>query len=865
VKGTSISFFALLTPLLFAVAADSATFDENVSPFLQQSCTACHNSQAKTAGLALDFADEAAATEHPYLWKDVQRQLERDAMPPKGFPRPDEEAREAVLAWIRTTLEEAAANAKPEPGSVTVRRLNRAEYNNTIRDLFGQDLRPADDFPVDDSGYGFDNIGDVLTVSPVLMEKYLSAAGRVARSVVVAERKVPPPAVRRLVAPRAEGAAQSIGGEGDLAYSIEGRLDATFAVPATGDYELDLNSVDRRRRQAPRAEWMRRTAEIKAEVEKWTEETVTSKMVQERTFLDRQNSRAMLSRLGAKKPKDDFVIGRRDLLGGLQTAIDYFEANPEKPAPVPVPLPVVWKLDGKVIAEYLSDDDEETPKPDPFKLRLKAGEHRITGEILSSEGERWNPNAQRWEEYRNANNKNSARMIFIDSVEIKGPYDAELPPLPESHKQIVTCSPKQAAAQDRCAKGILSRLARRAYRRPVASGEVEKLASFVALAREQGAPFEEGLQTAIQAMLVSPNFLFRVEQKPAEGESVHTLTDYELASRLSYFLWASTPDEELLQAAARGELATEEGRQQQVRRMLVDEKSSALIRNFAGQWLQLRNLDRVTPDPEMFPEFNDALANDMRVETELFFESLMRENRSILDFLDARYTFLNKRLAEHYGIEGVEGPEFRKVVVDGNRRGGILSQASVLTVASYPTRTSPVLRGLWVLENILNVPPPPAPPDVPELDEEQVGISGSLRQQLEQHRANPACAVCHDRIDPLGFGLENYDPIGRWRDMDGKFAVDSSGELPGGATFDSPGKLKEILRNTQGDDFVLAVIEKMTTYALGRGVEPSDTPVIEKIKANMAANEYRFTSLVEGIVESVAFRQRSGEGVQSDD
>ena len=861
----SISFLALSALLLAAGSAPAVTFDEHVSPFLQQSCTACHNQQAKTADLALDFPDEAAAVEHPYLWKDVRRMLERDAMPPKGFPRPDSEAREAVMAWIADTLETAAANAKPEPGSVTVRRLNRTEYNNTIRDLFGQDLRPADDFPVDDSGYGFDNIGDVLTVSPVLLEKYLSAAGRVARSVIVAERKIPPAAVRRLTAPRAEGATQSIGGEGDIAYSPEGRLDASFELPANGDYELDLNSVDRRRRQAPRAEWMRRVAEIKAEVETWSEETVTDVMIKERTGLDRSNSRAMLARMGAKKPKDDWVMSRRDLVGGLQTAVDYFEANPEKPAPIPPPLPVVWRLDGKVIAEYLSDDDSDTPTPDPFTLRLEAGSHRITAEILSVDGQPWNPNAQRWEEYRNGNNKNSARMVFIDSVEIKGPYRAELPPLPDSHQRIVECSPQSADEQDRCAKSILSKLARRAYRRPVSAGEVEKLAGFVGLAREQGASFEEGLQTAVQAMLVSPNFLFRVEQNPGPGENVHQLTDYELASRLSYFLWASTPDEDLLQAAGRGELTTDSGRRSQLRRMLGDEKSKALIQNFAGQWLQLRNLARVTPDPELFPEFNKTLARDMQTETELFFESLMREDRSILDFLDAKYTFVNERLAKHYGLEGVKGPEFRKVEVDGNRRGGILSHASVLTVAAYPTRTSPVLRGLWVLENILNVPPPPPPPNVPELDEEQVGITGSLRQQLEQHRANPACAVCHDRIDPLGFGLENYDPIGRWREMDGKFAVDSSGELPGGVQFETPGELKQILRNTQGDDFVQAVVEKMTTYALGRGIEMSDTPVIDRIKSGMAANEYRFTSLIEGIVESVAFRQRSGEGVQSDD
>ena len=847
-------------------AASGGVYEETVAPFLKQHCSACHNSQAQTAGVSLDYADEAAALEHPYVWEDVKRMIARGSMPPAGLPRPDAAGVEAVIAWVDASLERAKANWEPEPGRVTARRLNRTEYNNTIRDIFGVDLRPADEFPVDDSGYGFDNIGDVLTVSPALMEKYLVAAGKVARAVVVTDRTPPAPAVRRFTAPRGEGEVKTIGGEGEIAYSPEGRLAVTYRFPATGEYELDLNYVDRRRVPPPPDPWMHEIPKAIEIFSKSDAPVVTERVVRDQLGLDRRQAREMVSRNDGRRAGDEWEAPREKFVSRLNDRWGFLKHQINEPPPPPPPaLPVELRLDGKLLKSYLADRDDSTPGAEPFTMRLEAGEHRFEAEILSPQGERWNPNARDWAQYRAATTVLASRMVFVDSLEVKGPYNAEPPPLPESHLRIVECNPAGPAEQDRCAKIILSKLARRAYRRPATPEEVEKLAEFVRLARDAGAPFEEGLQTAIQAMLVSPRFLFRIEEDPAEGEDVRDLGDYELASRLSYFLWSSTPDDALLSAAGRGELTTRAGLRAQVSRMLGDPKASALIENFAGQWLQLRNLDRATPDPELFPAFNKVLARDMRRETELFFESLLRENRSVLDFLDAKYTFLNERLARHYGIDGVEGPEFRRVAVDGNKRGGILSQASVLTVAAYPTRTSPVLRGLWVMETILNSPAPPPPPNVPELDETQVGLTGSLRQQLEQHRTNPSCAVCHNRIDPLGFGLENYDPVGRWRDRDGNFAVDASGELPSGERFESPGELKALLRNSEGDQFVSGLIEKMLTFALGRGVERKDSAVVEAIRAEMADNDYRFSSLIEGIVDSVAFRQRGGEETTSDD
>jgi hypothetical protein len=410
---------------------------------------------------------------------------------------------------------------------------------------------------------------------------------------------------------------------------------------------------------------------------------------------------------------------------------------------------------------------------------------------------------------------------------------------------------------------ILSTLARRAYRRPVTKAEVAALARFVELARSEGRTVEQGLQLALQAILVSPHFLFRIERDPdpTDAARVHRISDVELASRLSYFLWSSMPDEELLGLAEAGKLRAPGVLDTQVRRMLADPRAGALADNFAGQWLEIRNLDSVKPDPQKFPAWGPELRDAMKTETRLFFETLLRDDRPLSEFLDARFTFLNERLAKHYGIDGVSGPDFRRVDLtpeQSAQRGGILSHASILTVSSYPTRTSPVIRGKYVLQNILGTPPQPPPPDVPALDEAAVGSTGSLRAQLEKHRSNAVCASCHNRMDVLGFGLESYDAIGQWRTMDGKFAVDTSGTLPNGKSFASPAEMRRLLR-AELAEFTRCLTEKMLTYALGRGLERYDRRTLDEIGRKLAASDYRFQTLVDGIVGSLPFQSRRGE------
>jgi hypothetical protein len=452
---------------------------------------------------------------------------------------------------------------------------------------------------------------------------------------------------------------------------------------------------------------------------------------------------------------------------------------------------------------------------------------------------------------------NEARITGID---IGGPYNQTKGPSDESLKKVYACGHFDGKHQDGCDRKIVSSLARRAYRRPVRPDEVSKLAGLVSMAVAKGDSFEEGIVQAIQAILVSPHFLFRIEQdrRLTRAGDIHLISQHELASRLSYFLWSSMPDDELLRLADEQALRRPGALEAQVKRMLKDPKSQALAENFGGQWLELRKLESVKPERELFPEFEEYLRMSMRRETEMFFENIVRQDRSILDFVDADYTFLNERLARFYKIPNVTGPEFRQVSLVGNpERGGVLTHASVLTVSSYSTRTSPVLRGKWILENILNAPPPPPPPDVPNLDEAKIGSSMTLRQQLEEHRKNATCAACHARMDPLGFGLENFNAIGQWRAQDGKFPVDSSGTLPDGRSFNGPQELKAILKADR-DVFTRGLTEKLLTYALGRGLERYDRPAVKKIAARVAANDYRFSSLALEIVNSLPFQYRRG-------
>ena len=416
-----------------------------------------------------------------------------------------------------------------------------------------------------------------------------------------------------------------------------------------------------------------------------------------------------------------------------------------------------------------------------------------------------------------------------------------------------------------CVEKILTTLAHHAYRRPVTKSDVASLMKFAAMAKADGQSAEQGLQLAIQAMLVSPHFLFRIERDtaPTDASKIHNISDIELASRLSYFLWSTMPDDELLGLAEAGKLRAPAVLDAQVKRMLADARSASLAENFAGQWLEIRNLDSVKPDPQKFPEWGPDLREAMKTETRMFFENLLRENRPLSEFLDAKYTFLNDRLAKHYGIAGVTGPEFRKVELTSDQRGGILSHASVLTVSSYPTRTSPVIRGKYVLQNILGTPPPPPPPDVPALDEKEVGNTGSLRQQLEKHRSNAVCASCHSKMDPLGFGLENYDATGKWRTMDGKFPVDASGVLPTGKSFANPAEMRTILK-AELPDFANCIIEKMLTYSLGRGLERYDKKTVDEIGRKLAASGYPFQGLINEIVRSLPFQSRRGEAVTTE-
>jgi len=741
----------------FVCLAAGSSFERTVEPFLKTNCVVCHNAKMKVGGLSLDgYADSKNPLKDRDVWEKVVQKLRTGQMPPKGRPVPPPEEVAEVTGWFDVRFARLDRETKPDPGRVTARRLNRAEYNNTIRDLVGVDFKPAADFPADDSGYGFDNIGDVLSLSPVLMEKYLAAAEKIARKAIVAD---PPPKPTR---ERIEHA--PVAAEEPPARDLTARHD----FPVEGDYVI------------------------------------------------------------------------RGLMSGRHDA----------------ELITLW-LDGKELKTYPITTDDEAPRVGELRLHVTAGEHELKATLLHDDSR---PDAQPDPDDAKVKDKKPGRDPYVDRFEINGPYDPHARPLTESHKRIFICGHAPGEHRPECARRIVAALARRAYRRPVTEQEVNGLVRFVSMAQQNGDSFEQGVRVALEAILVSPHFLFRIEndRNPNNPAASHRLDDYELASRLSYFLWSSMPDEELFRLAGERKLHSPEVLTAQVRRMLSDPKSVALVDNFAGQWLELRNLDSVKPDPDRFPNFDEDLRKAMKEETRLFFEAVIHEDRSILDFIDGKFTFLNERLAKHYGIPGITGPQFRRVELTGEERSGILTQASVLAVSSYPTRTSPVLRGKWVLENFLNDPPPPPPPGVPNLNESAIGTKASLRQQLEQHRANPACATCHTRMDPLGFGLENYDAIGHWRTEDGKFPVDATGTLPGGRSFHSPLELKQILR-TDRDAFARCVTEKMLTYALGRGLEKYDKPAVNLICSRLAAGDYRFSRMVLEIVQSMPFEMRHGE------
>jgi hypothetical protein len=765
-------------------AVEWKAFRKNVQPFLAKHCFACHTDK-KRGGVRLDqFQDERALAKGAPTIEKMEDVLRNHAMPPKKRPQPKDAEIEPVFAWLDAFLARIDRQTPAVSSHAVIRRLNRAEYNNTVRDLLGVNFQPAEDFPPDVPGNGFDNSSGTLSVSPLLVEKYLAAAEKVARTAVFGAEPMKPERVAHQPWFVADAFSKNKSVQFDYdetGMSLPNALHVTQRFAVDGEYRL----------------------------------------------------RALFRGV---RP-----VGSNPVELGF-----WIDGKLMHETKVPVPTK---RENGRAPGEMNGLWAE-------FRTPIRAGEHWLAVTIFRMyEGL---PPAYKGPKPAKTSFgiTKATDAFFVMYLDVVGPYQQPKGPSKESLQKIFGDhfdGPRDVWG----ARKILAMLARRAYRRPVTDKEVEDLVQLVAMAQKDGGSFEEGLCLAIQRMLVSPHFLFRVEKEHSleRGEDSSSLRDHELATRLSYFLWSSMPDDELLRCADEGKLHQPEVLEAQVRRMLKDPKASALVENFGGQWLRTQALDSHIPDRTKFLEFTDYTRMSMKKETELFFEHVLREDRPILDFIDGNYTFLNQRLAEFYGIAGVKGHEFRKVDLTGTRRGGILTQASVLTVSSYPNRTSPVLRGKWILENILNAPPPPPPPNVPSLDEHVVGKSASLREQLEKHRANATCASCHARMDPLGFAFENFDAIGRWREKDGSFPIETSGTMPDGRSFKDHAELRTLLK-ADASAFTECLTAKMLTYALGRGLERRDREAVKAIAQRVSREGYRFSSLIREIVQSAPFQMR---------
>ncbi len=734
------------------------------------------------AGLDLSAA---ATMENPTVWRKVRDRVQSRTMPPPPLPPLKESDAVEITRWIDTIVP-AEATQPAGPGRVTARRLNRTEYNNTIRDFLGVLTRPANTFPVDNQGYGFDNNGDVLTLSPMLMEKYMAAARSISRIAIYGEAfEAKPGIIGKFMIKTVQDDGQVSGNV--LPFSMRGTLEAVFRAPVEADYVFQFRMLNRRGR-APGARKGRdplTAAEKQAQLE--------------------------ASRLAA--PPVDFQIDVDGRLAKQETVV------------------------GEEAFDY-------TRGPTIAKVHLPPGEHKIQV-YLPDHANLDNPRANL--------NLDGRRRLGAEWMEVLGPYDP-VPGKPTSYSKIFVCPGQDPA----CARQILHSLALRGFRRPPTDAELDRLLKLVALVQSKGDSFEEGIRVALQSILVSPAFLFRIEAEPPAASAAHRINDFELASRLSYFLWGSMPDDQLLSLAAEKRLTNPALLEAQIRRMLRDARASNLVDSFAVQWLDLRALDRKKPDAATFPNVDDELLSYMRQETLLFTREIFREDRSLLDFIDAEYTYLNGPLARYYGIAGVNGFEFQRVPLNGSNRAGIATHGAILALTSYATRTSPVIRGKWVLQTLLGAAPPPPPADVPALEEKNLGSEASVRVRLEQHRANPACAACHNSMDPIGFGLENFDAAGAWRTHEGKFAVDSSGTLPDGQSFTGVSGLRKILRS-QSSQFTRNFSEQMLTYALGRGLEASDRTTVNQINQRLIANGNKLSALVLAIVDSEPFRMKSKE------
>jgi mono/diheme cytochrome c family protein len=807
-----------------AAADDSAAlasrFAGEAIPFVKKHCVECHGAKEPKADLSLagDLDVKALVTRRG-VWENVIDMVETGQMPPKEVAKPDPVEVDKFVTLVKALFDDADRHAKPDPGRVTVRRLNRVEYNNTIQDLVGVDFNPAEDFPSDDIGHGFDNIGDVLTLSPVLMERYLSAAESIVNRAIVPNP--PKPSDRGMGARSLEPAGQGVSEKKWRGISTRpnpnaiftGPLHTKYSIPDDGEYNFKLNCYA---------------------------ETTTDGPVQIAILVCGKNVPGKVSDDEAGKLSGLAVAGLRPFMI-LQT-VELTARSADKAQHIVVRVPPTKGIERMAVAIV---------KPAIPPSRERAADEPAD----ASNPDRADPET----------------TLYVDYFGMEGPLDGR----PASHRRLLAVAPNQSKEDQ--SREVLNRFVSRAYRRPATRDEIDRLMAMATIAQNDGLNWDGAMQRAIMAVLVSPKFLFRLElndrsSKPEAADSV-PLDEYQLASRLSYFLWSSMPDDELFDLARRGELT--KNLDAQVKRMLASPRSKALVDNFAMQWLQLKRLKTYAPDPKLFPSFNEQLRSAMAKETELFFESIVREDRSVLELLDADYTYLNETLARHYGIADTAGNwigqkaerpggqpisrrEFVRVNLPEKLRGGLLTQASILTVTSNPTRTSPVKRGRWVLEQILGAPPPPPPPDVPELPEGKEQLVGSLRQRMEQHRANPACANCHAKMDPIGFAFENYDAIGAFRTKDGEFAIETAGVLPDGKAFQGPGELKTILMEKR-HQFTRCLTEKLMIYALGRGLEYYDRRPVMQIQEALAKSDYKFSALVSEIVKSEPFRFRRGK------
>jgi mono/diheme cytochrome c family protein len=779
--GIVASLFLSLLPL----PAQAQTSAAASQALLQKYCSGCHNNKLRTAGVSVEGLDLTSLSGKAETLEKILRKVKAGQMPPAGLPRPDAATAASFAKWLETSLDAEAA-AHPDPGRPAIHRLNRAEYSNAIRDVLALDVDPGSMLPVDDSGYGFDNIGAVLSVSPALLDRYMSVARKISRE-AVGDLTLKPS--EDTFEPRKPGRTPERVSD-DLPFNSEGGLSIRYYFPLDAEYVFALHTGGQGGAGGDKAREVRLPM------------------------------KAGLHTIGVTFPaeslKSEATGGGGRGRGGPAPAAASTSASPA------VTLSMDFRVDGARVQRF----------PAPGEGRGGAPQ--------------------------------------LGSLSISGPFNITGRGDTPSRERIFVCHPRSASQETAtqetaCASKILANLTRHAYRRPTTDADVRPLLALYTRGRAKG-DFDYGIQQALEGLLVSPDFLFRIEQdrKPAGTSHAFRISDIELASRLSFFLWSSVPDDQLLDLAAANKLSNPAVLDQQVHRMLDDPKSEALVTNFAGQWLFIRNLATVRPDPVAFPEWDESLRAAFQSETELFFESILRENRSALELLNANYTFLNERLAKHYGIPGVYGSQFRRVTLTDPNRGGLLGQGSLLTVTSYPNRTSVVQRGKWVLENLLGTPPPAPPPDVPALEATTANQHLTLREAMEKHRANPVCAGCHARMDPIGFALENYDGIGKWRVKDEGSTIDASGKLPDGTAFNGPAGLRNILATSRRDEFVSTVVEKLLTYALGRGLEASDQPTVRAIVRESARSDYRLAGMVDIVVNSTPFQMRRALEIQGE-